>query len=217
LSLDRYNLCFYSAMAVISFKTLFAACFFHPVQLGDGDVSELVPRGKDRRAAGTKPHTIQAEGSSEESDGDGPPPLTSVPNALVPQPGGGGGSGGGGSSSIAAPWSTRGCLAFFMTVALASGLSVGLFMVTLHPLLVHRFHLGQRRVRMKGERDMDLRRMLVVVDGAVNVNVFHANRLSPLQIAQVAMAYCGLAVIPPLIIAALSKRVRNKRGEHCGG
>lgn len=127
-------------MAVVSFKTLFAACFFHPVQLGDGDVSELVPRSKGQRPAGTKPHTIQAEGSSEESDGDGPPPLTSsAPDALVPQPG-----------SSAAPWSTRGCLAFFMTVALASGLSVGLFMVTLHPLLVHRFHLGQRRVRIEG-------------------------------------------------------------------
>lgn len=41
------------------------------------------------------------------------------------------------------------------------------------------------------------------------VNACHTIRFSPLQIAQVAMAYCGLAVIPPLIIAALSKRVRD--------
>lgn len=51
------------------------------------------------------------------------------------------------STDVTRVWSTRACIGYFCTLGFASGMSVGLFLVLLHPLLVHRFHLGQGTVR----------------------------------------------------------------------
>lgn len=68
----------------------------------------------------------------------------------------------------------RFCLVFFSIVMFVMNLSVGFYMVSLHPLLVDRFHFGQT------------------------------------DMARVSMVYCALAIVPPLVMAAISKKVSSR-------